>query len=82
MQQQYGQQQQMTQFPQANPSNNLKHYHNWNYCWSHGCNIPDWHNSMTCPNKSQGHMDYATRENMMGGSMKASHKTVFKPRYT
>jgi hypothetical protein len=82
--QQFGQMmnQHLGQLQQANPPNNLKHYHNWNYCWTHGCDLPDWHNSMTCRNKTAGHMDYATRENKMGGSMKANHKTVFKPRFT
>jgi len=80
-QQQYGQQQ-FGQMPQPSQPNNLKHYHNWNYCWTHGCDVQDWHTSMSCRDKRMGHMDYATRENRMGGSMKGSHKTVFKPRYT
>ena len=57
-------------------SNTIKRFNNWNYRWSHGCDVSDWHTSTTCQNPRPGHQRAATRENPMGGSMKDAHKTV------
>jgi hypothetical protein len=50
--QQYGQQQMQqqpgNQFQQRAP-NNKKYFPNWNYCWSHGYDLADWHMSHCCP---------------------------------
>jgi hypothetical protein len=56
------------------PMNPVKRNKNWNYCWTHGHDIEDWHNSQTCPLPRVGHVHSATRENRCGGSMKAIHK--------
>lgn len=57
------------------PMNPIKRHKNWNYCWTHGHDVEDWHNSQSCPNPRPGHVHSATRENRCGGSMKAIHKT-------
>mmetsp|Transcript_14753 Transcript_14753/g.20914 ORF Transcript_14753/g.20914 Transcript_14753/m.20914 type:complete len:541 (+) Transcript_14753:121-1743(+) len=67
------QQMQMSGRAQANP---VKRFENDNYCWTHGCDVQPGHTSMTCTNPAPGHNVYATRFNMMGGSMKGSHKTL------
>ena len=69
----YSTQQQMHQ----NPPSNKKHFANWNFCWTHGCNILEWHNSQRCPNPEPRHVCQVTRENMCGGSTRAVHKTVW-----
>jgi hypothetical protein len=65
------------QGPRGNqPINPVKRHKNWNYCWSHGHDVEEWHTSQTCPPASQkpGHMHHATRYNHCGGSMKGIHK--------
>jgi hypothetical protein len=57
------------------PMNPVKRHKNWNYCWTHGHDIEDWHNSQSCPLPRMGHIHTATRENRCSGSMKAIHKT-------
>ena len=57
------------------PMNPVKYYKNWNYCWSCGFDVPDWHTSATCPNPHEGHITSATRDNPCNGCMKAKHKT-------
>eukprot|EP00957_Ditylum_brightwellii_P064338 4882664-Ditylum_brightwellii.AAC.2 len=59
---------------QGQPINYHKRYNNLNYCWTHGCDIPDWHSSTTCPAPRQRHMVYANRANIMNSSTKGSHK--------
>jgi hypothetical protein len=43
-------------------------YNNDNYCWSHGYNVHDSHDSSTCRTCLPGHQHAATRANTMGGS--------------
>ena len=31
------------------PMNPVKFFKNWNYCWSCGYDVPDWHTSASCP---------------------------------
>ena len=38
------------------------------YCWTHGYNVRQGHNSATCRNKAPGHQVTATREDNMGGT--------------
>jgi alpha-L-fucosidase len=38
------------------------------YCWTHGYNVRQGHNSATCRNKAPGHQVTATREDNMGGA--------------
>jgi hypothetical protein len=58
-------------------SNTTKYFHNWNYCWSHGYDVPDGHTSPTCPNPAPGHVWHATRENPCNGCRKGQHKTTW-----
>ena len=67
-------QQRQQQQPQRPP--NVKRFENWNYCWTHGCDLPDGHTSATCYKPAQGHQFQATHNNPMGGNPKNSHKTV------
>jgi hypothetical protein len=57
------------------PPNPVKYFKNWNYCWSHGFDVPDDHDSQRCPDPKPGHVYYATRTNPCNGCMKAKHKT-------
>jgi hypothetical protein len=63
---------------QQSAPNPRKYFQNWNYCWTHGCDIADWHNSASCPKPRTGHVFFATRDNMCGGSTKAIHKTQWQ----
>ena len=54
-----------------------KRYHNWNYCWTHGHNISDNHNSANCQNPAPGHVWQATKQNTAGGSTKGQHKLMY-----
>jgi hypothetical protein len=40
------------------------------YCWTHGYQVLLGHNSNNCKGKLGGHKDAATRDNIMGGSVK------------
>jgi hypothetical protein len=40
------------------------------YCWTHGCRAHKNHTSATCKKRAIGHMETATKANMMGGSTK------------
>ena len=46
-------------------SNMVKHYNNWNMCYSCGWDVPSWHTSATCnnPNKRRGHTALCDRTN-------------------
>eukprot|EP00957_Ditylum_brightwellii_P188427 14344117-Ditylum_brightwellii.AAC.1 len=43
------------------------------YCWSCGFQVKKNYNSVTCPNKREGHQEAATRSNTMNGS--TNHKS-------
>jgi hypothetical protein len=55
--------------------NPVKYHKNWNYCWSHGFDVEDGHDSQSCPYPRPGHVHWATRTNPCNGCMKAKHKT-------
>ena len=65
------------------PLNTTKYYNNWNYCFSCGFDVPDWHTSETCPPECRkiGHQDGCTRQNVQtyivaghDASLKKQHK--------
>ena len=62
--------------PVGNSPSPVKRFANWNYCWTHGCDVHDNHTSATCQSPKPGHNYYATRNNMMGGSQKGMWKTI------
>ena len=35
----------------TNPANPVKHFNNWNYCYSCGGDVSAWHSSTTCPHE-------------------------------
>ena len=85
-QQQYapaaGQQQQQGGFySRQTVPNNTKYYNNWNYCWSHGFDIDENHDSASCRRPAPGHLYHATRQNPCGGSIKGQHKTQLPTNY-
>ena len=53
-----------------------KKFPNLNYCWSHGFDCAQPHESPSCLYKLQGHQDAATRENNLGGSQANKHKVL------
>jgi hypothetical protein len=62
-------------------SNTVKHFPNWNYCYTCGFDIEEWHTGTTCPNPKPGHQPQCTRQNFQGykdaghrPSAKAQHK--------
>lgn len=55
--------------------NRAKYHKNWNYCWSHGNDIPTRHHSDTCENQAPGHIWHAIGDDPYNGYKKASHKT-------
>ena len=57
-------------------SNTYKRFNNWNYCWTHGYDIGDNHNSSNCLRPAQGHVWHATRQNPCGGSSRNQHKVL------
>ena len=85
----YGQQQQQQQGGQqgqgfyannrrnAPHSNPTKRHANWNYCWTHGFDVEDYHDSSNCTEPKQGHVWQATRNNICDGCRKNEHKNVF-----
>lgn len=56
------------------PQNPNKRYESEDYCHSHGADCG--HDSPNCGNPGPNHQYNATRYNAMGGSSKASHKTI------
>ena len=60
-------------------SNTVKRYANWNYCWSCGHDIKDWHNSTCCPVPRRNHVWTATKQYTCGGSNKNAHKVTLPP---
>jgi hypothetical protein len=62
-------------------SNTTKHYPNWNYCYTCGFDVEEWHTGTTCPNPKPGHQPQCNRQNFQGykdaghrPSAKAQHK--------
>ena len=64
--------------PRSTPTNFVKRFENWNYCYSCGGDIAANHNSQNCriSKKSSNHQFHATRSNMMGGSRSGVHKNL------
>ena len=60
----------------AHPPSPMKRFENWNYCHTHGGDIDDQHNSITCIKPGPAHNRNATRQNTMGGSTGGMHKTI------
>jgi hypothetical protein len=76
----YGQQ------PRTPYSNTIKHFANWNYCYTCGFDVEEWHTSTTCPNPKPGHQQQCNRQNFQGykdaghrPSAKAQHKQSLPP---
>jgi hypothetical protein len=76
----YGQQ------PRTPYSNTVKHFANWNYCYTCGFDVEEWHTSTTCPNPKPGHQQQCNRQNFQGykdaghrPSAKAQHKQSLPP---
>ena len=67
----------MNQSSQSRPRNPYKRYNNWNYCWTHGHDINDNHNSTNCHTPAQGHVWHATKQNTCGGNPKGQHKVMY-----
>jgi len=46
-------------------SNTVKHFNNWNMCFSCGWDVPIWHTSATCPTncRKNGHQEQVDRNN-------------------
>ena len=59
-----------------NPPSIYKRYNNWNYCFTCGFDVEDWHDSSTCTRPCWNHNVMATRNNTMGGSTKGQHRYV------
>jgi hypothetical protein len=67
-------------------SNTTKHFANWNYCYTCGFDVEEWHTSTTCPNPKPGHQQQCNRQNFQGykdaghrPSAKAQHKKSLPP---
>jgi hypothetical protein len=60
----------------STPPSPLKHFNNWNYCYTHGNNIHNNHTSATCAQPGVNHQRATTRSNTMGGNSKGLHKTI------
>jgi len=63
---------------QQTTPNPIKRFENWNYCHTHGGDVPDYHQSCNCPKPGPNHRPDANRQNwqMLGGNPKAMHKTM------
>ena len=57
-----------------NPPSLVKRFANWNYCFSHGFDVKDDHESCNCRNPAWNHNWTATRDNTMGGSQRGRSK--------
>ena len=62
---------------QKYPPNPKKRFSNWNYCWTCGHDIPDGHETSTCPNPTYGHVWKATKQRTYDSSIKGAHKDIF-----
>ena len=58
-----------------NPSSQFKRYNNWNYYFSCGFYVEDWHHSGTCQTLHWNHNATATITNTLGGSQKGQYRT-------
>ena len=54
----------------------FKIYNNWNYCYTHGCDVHNMHTNATCENLVYRHNLGTTQNNMIGGSMKGQYQDV------
>ncbi len=63
-------------------TNKTKWHNNWNYCYSCGWDIPDWHTSATCPAnyRKKGHQEGCTRE-LYGAYETAGHRPSKVPKH-
>ena len=59
------------------PANPYKRFNNWNYCYTHGHDVKESHNSTNCLNPAQGHMWHAIKQNTCGGSTRGQHKVMY-----
>ena len=66
---------------QRQPSR-FKRHNNWNYCWSCGFDVEDWHTSSTCPTPMMNHNVNAARANTFGGSRKGHYRTSLPQQQT
>ena len=64
--------------PRSTPTNFVKIFENWNYCYSCGGDIAANHNSQNCRSRQKisNHQFHTTRTNMMGGSRSGVHKNL------
>ena len=53
-----------------------KHYKNWHYCHTHGCDVDYSHTSATCAKPGPMHNPQATHANTVGGSTAGMHKSI------
>jgi hypothetical protein len=67
-------------------SNTTKHFANWNYCYTCGFDIEEWHTGHTCPHPKPGHQPQCNRQNFQGykdaghrPSAKAQHRQSLPP---
>jgi hypothetical protein len=51
--------------PKPQFTNIIKNWANQNVCFTCGFDVEDWHTSVTCPDKKQGHQDSLTCSNYM-----------------
>jgi hypothetical protein len=72
--------------PRTPYSNTTKHFANWNYCYSCGFDVEEWHTGITCPQPKPGHQPQCNRQNFQGykdaghrPSAKAQHKQNLPP---
>jgi hypothetical protein len=72
--------------PRTPYSNTTKHFANWNYCYTCGFDVGEWHTGITCPQPKPGHQPQCNRQNFQGykdaghrPSAKAQHKQSLPP---
>jgi hypothetical protein len=63
-------------------SNTVKHFNNWNMCFSCGWDVPIWHNSATCPSncRKNGHQEQVDCNNAEA-YIKAGHYVSTKAKH-
>ena len=59
--------------PLGYTSDNVPITDNDEYCWSHGFQCKEGHNSKTCKKRRTGHIEAATKDNIMGGNTRGRH---------
>jgi hypothetical protein len=72
--------------PRIPYSNTTKHFANWNYCYTCGFGVEEWHTGMSCPQPKPGHQRRCNCQNFQGykdaghrPSAKAQHKQSLPP---